>query len=984
MLRSPRLSSNPASRAPRFCYAHFVAERVSSKPAQFLDLKLFHDPARARRDLEVLQTRLSAGTVASLGPMLADVADPDQALGLLERVTDPNRESSALLDGDNALLHYALVVFGHSYWLGEALLQNTDLLHSLQREKKISRSLEREDFRENLAHFRSRLTGSELPLVLARFRKREYVRILLRDLLAIATLAETTREISALADVLVEAALHEGHEQMRKRYGALQQADSAGEETRPRFAVLALGKLGGNELNYSSDVDLLYLYDAAETESGPILWREYFVRQAQLVTDLLSRATPEGAVFRIDLRLRPQGQESEPAIGLRQALRYYAHSAHDWELQALIKARHSAGDPELAREFIRAVQPRVYAPNINFAAIETMVNSRRKIGEQRRRSVALRKEPATIDVKLDRGGIRDIEFLVQCLQRVYGGEETWLRACGTLFALQKLYDKGHISSPDFHDLSAAYEFLRKVEHRLQVQRGQQLHRLPAGPAEMDVVARAVLRESSGSAGFLRLLRERMGRVAAIYERVIHSQKEREKGGPDTTATDSYFIGAREFAFDQLVQRVRADSPALYEAISALPQAKHTRRNLHRFLGSAMANAERYNLLLENVAAAEKAISIFATSDYLSDALVRHPQMLRVLNDVSSAENGAMAERSRRTPLRSSGRTMNESVAMLRRKFHQATFAIAAEDVLLPRPALVSLKLNTQLADEAVRAALRIVNAEQSLAVFALGRLGTEEFDIGSDADLLFVRPPEADEQEARLDAERLVHVLASYTKEGPLFAVDARLRPRGSEGELVITAAQLDRYLAEEAQPWEALTYSKLRFVGGNSEIQPLVLAPAWHRIVEIASRPGFRRAVEEMRTRLEKLNRYPGSFKLAAGGFYDIDFIASYVMLRQANLVEGNTEEKLLGLREAGLLSAETVACLREAAILYRTADHAIRLVTGRVRPELPAIEHQRQQVETMVEKILGLPKAPGLQANLQRTQREVRELFGEIVGSS
>jgi glutamate-ammonia-ligase adenylyltransferase len=267
-------------------------------------------------------------------------------------------------------------------------------------------------------------------------------------------------------------------------------------------------------------------------------------------------------------------------------------------------------------------------------------------------------------------------------------------------------------------------------------------------------------------------------------------------------------------------------------------------------------------------------------------------------------------------------------------------------------------------------------------VFALGRLGSEEFDIASDADLLFVRAPEADEEEARLDAERLVHALAAYTKEGPLFAVDARLRPHGGEGELITTPAQLERYLAEEAQPWEALTYTKLRFVGGREEMKPLVLASAWHQIVEIAFRPGFRLAVEEMRTRLEKSNRYPNSFKLAAGGFYDIDFLASYLMLTEANLVSGNTEEKLLQLQQAGFLPAAISERLCRAALLYRTTDHAIRLVTGRARPELPAIEHHRQAVEKMVRKVLGWPEETDLQAELQKTQKEVRDIFLGIVG--
>jgi glutamate-ammonia-ligase adenylyltransferase len=954
-------------------------DRQDAKPEALLDLAFFRDHERARGDLQALQARLPGGMFAALLPLLSQLPNPGQALSFLERLTAQCGELIALLDSDHVLLHYVVLIFGHSYWLGETLIQNPELLSLLRRDKNLERSLDREDFRENLARFRSRRSGEDMSVLLARFKKREYVRITLRDLLGIATLAETTAEISALSDVLIEAALREVQEQMRQRYGSAQQIDKRGRSPQPPFAVLALGKLGGNELNYSSDIDLLYLYDGAEVTPGEISPREYFVRQAQLITETLSRATAEGAVFRIDLRLRPQGQEGEPAVALRHALDYYARSAHDWELQALIKARYSAGDPDLAREFLRAIQPRVYAPNINFAAIETTIHARRKIGEHRRRSLAMRREPATIDVKLDRGGIRDIEFLVQCLQRVYGGEEPWLRACGTLFALQKLHDKGHLSGADFHDLSAAYEFLRALEHRLQLQRGQQLHRLPASPADLEVLARAMHRDrSSGTAGLLRSLRERMGGVAAIYERIIHNQKQREKGGPE--AADSYYIGARELAFDQLIQRIRTDSPSLYRAISSSNLTPHARKNLHRFLGSAMAGAERYALLLENSAAAAKAMALFETSDYLSDALVRQPQMLRVLNDIPQA-NDARPQNSNAFSFRSAGRNLNESLALLRRQFHQASFAIAAQDVLLPRPVFFYMRMSAQLADEAIRAALRVRQAEKSLAVFALGRLGTEEFDLGSDADLLFVRAPEADEEEARVDAERLVHALAAYTKEGPLFAVDARLRPHGGEGELVTTAAQLEKYLAEEAQPWEALTYSKLRFVAGRNDVAALLLPLVWHQIIEIAFRPGFSAAVQEMRTRLEKSNRYAGSFKLAAGGFYDIDFLTSYVMLTQANLISGNTEVKLQRLREGGLLAASIVERLHQAALLYRTTDHAIRLVTGRVRPELPAMEHHRQAVEMMVTKILGASEAGGLQQELHKTQREVREIFLQIV---
>src|SRR5215469_14832528 len=460
-------------------------------PEEFPDLAPFREGERARQNFVRIRARVPHELVAALGPLLAEAPDPDQALNLFERLVGEGSEQLiGLLNKNRVLLHYAITIFGHSYWLGETLIQNQDLLYSLQRERNLERSLGRDDYREHFARFRSHSFETDTSVLLARFKKREYVRIGLRDVLGIATIAETTAEVSALSDVLIEEALREAEARMRVRFGEPQYQDNRGRLVEAPFAVLSLGKLGGNELNYSSDVDLLYIYGDQDS-SGPVTLREYFVRQAQMLTEMLSRTTREGVIFRIDLRLGPQGTEGEPAVGLKHALNYYAHVAHDWELQALIKVRYSAGNLALARQFIRGAEQHVYKRDINFEAIETAILSRQKMGAHRRRLFAVRKQPATIDVKLDRGGIRDIEFLAQCLQRVYGGEERWLRPGGTLFSLQKLHDKGHISGKDFHELTQAYQFLRRVEHRLQLQRAQQLHRLPSSTEELQVLQRAV-------------------------------------------------------------------------------------------------------------------------------------------------------------------------------------------------------------------------------------------------------------------------------------------------------------------------------------------------------------------------------------------------------------------------------------------------------------------------------------------------------------
>jgi len=411
----------------------------------------FQDAAAAHRSLDRVTARLSPALSGALPALLAESPDPDSSLLLFERlVSESSAEIVRLLESHQFLAHYAIAVFGHSRYLGETLVQNTDLLHTFLREKKLDRSFSHEEFSEALARFRSRSFERDNSLLLARFRRREYVRIMLRDVLRIAPLAETTAEISALSDVLIEEAFREAESAMEHRFGLPQRLDAEGRALTTPFAVLSLGKLGGNELNYSSDIDLLYLYgDGAEPPAAPISNREYFVRLAQQVTEILSRPTAEGAVFRIDLRLRPQGNEGELAIGLSNALRYYAETAHDWERQALIKVRHSAGDIQLARAFIRRVQPQVYSEEINFAAIKTALVAREKIDRKRRRQAAAEGHES-LDVKIDRGGIRDIEFLVQCLQRVYGGREPWLRSGGTLFSLQKLHDKRHISGHDFH------------------------------------------------------------------------------------------------------------------------------------------------------------------------------------------------------------------------------------------------------------------------------------------------------------------------------------------------------------------------------------------------------------------------------------------------------------------------------------------------------------------------------------------------------
>ena len=220
-----------------------------------------------------------------------------------------------------------------------------------------------------------------------------------------------------------------------------------------------------------------------------------------------------------------------------------------------------------------------------------------------------------------------------------------------------------------------------------------------------------------------------------------------------------------------------------------------------------------------------------------------------------------------------------------------------------------------------------------------------------------------------------------YTREGTLFAVDTRLRPHGGEGELVITPAQMEKYLMEEAQPWEALTYTKLRFVAGDREIADQLVPLVQEQIARIASDAGFARATVEMRARQEKSNRFAKSFKLTRGGFYDIDFLASYLMLRNSRIAPESTNVRLQQLQRAGVLQEPVAQELQHATVLYRTVDHAIRLVTGRARPELPSTEHARHATESLVNRILKRPARDNLQMELDATAGRVREIFNQVL---
>jgi glutamate-ammonia-ligase adenylyltransferase len=870
---------------------------------------------------------------------------------------------------------------------------------------------------------------------LARFKRRNYLRLVLKDVLRLSTLAETTLELSALADVILTNALIHCDQELEKRYGQPQYRDVQGRIARSGFSIVSLGKLGGNELNYSSDIDLLFLYSHdGETAGGSerhsvVSNKEYFVRLAHAITRTVTQATPYGQVFRVDLRLRPEGDQGDLTISLRSSLEYYEHRARDWELQMLIKARHSAGDGRLTREFLRGVEPYIYGSPTDFEAIESVLWTRERISKKMREG-----RSDTVDVKLHRGGIRDVEFLTQCLQRLHGGADNWVRSGGTLLALRKLNDKGWIGDRDYAALISAYEFLRKVEHRIQLEMGQQTHRLPAGDEALDRLARRAAVEGQPGeppgVALQRQVQQAFARVDEIYQRVIHPRATPQGGTgvafelkPLTTVVTDQGL----HSYESTLALLDAQSPDLARVVRDASVPDRARKNVTRLFANLFASSERFALARQEPDRVRRALELLGASEYLGEWLIRHPEDVVVLEPEPSAagvvfnegEAGQIEMELHAATGSSvaaafpwaSGASLGirEKMALLRRHYRVGTLQLGARDCAALPSVFASLRRWSMLATRSIATAL-LVAAEAAdggerigaavsegrtpgqmpVVVLGLGRLGLNEFDLASDADLVFVVASETPRDEMVFWthlAEKTIEVLSSYTSDGTLFNVDTRLRPRGREGELVVTEDTLLHYLADAAMVWEGLTYLKASPVAGHPALsQRLVSRLAETLMSHFGAKPDLESELHRMRRRLEKeVVVPPSNTKTAPGGYYDVDFCASYLRLRHHLLLPAgaNANEQINALRVAGLISEEDARSLAGGGAFLRSVDHAIRLVTGRPGAGLPEHTGHSEAVENLM-RGWGLIKAEeSLAGRLRATQEEVRYVYRRLVGS-
>ncbi|MBI3665605.1 MAG: glutamine-synthetase adenylyltransferase, partial [Acidobacteria bacterium] len=799
---------------------------------------MFRHPERAQRSLIRLEPCLTPETRATLYSLLRQSPDPDSALHYLDGFLSATGAPPGAGLPSGSRLHALLAVFAHSRFLADTLFQRPDLLGWALDKTELYRVLPAEECRADLGRLPlEQMDRSTVALELARFKRRHLLRIVLRDVLGLATLAEVALELSTLADTLLEAALERLYQELVLRHGH-PRVDG---RRQCEFAVLALGKLGGRELNYSSDIDLMYLFGGGGETDGPerITNKEFFIKLGNQITELLSANTTEGFCYRVDLRLRPEGRLGEVALSLSGAEDYYRRRARDWELQMLIKARAAAGSQELGRCFLDFVEPLIYKTTTDFSAIESVSEARQRIHEKLHRRV-----PSGLNVKLSRGGIRDIEFLVQCLQRLYGGRDPWVRQGGTLFAMHRLRDKGYLAARDYARLTGAYQFLRTLEHRLQMEHERQTHTLPQREEALETLA-AKMGVWSGSGPWsaeelLEETRRHLREVSAIYDRVIHGHGPSAQSSSEAVSLFQLEMetpeDASEWSEQAQLRYIESKAPELAARLAAA-SPRRGRRLFQHFLARVIAMPEILAAMEQKPELLGLAADLFECSPFFAEWLIRNPEQIHELLEMAAfGPTGQQAElfelapdhRPRDNPelehLIRTQASATEKSAWLRRFYRRQMLRIQTESICRCSPIFSVLDQTTELADCVVRAAYQIAldevlrsgatvpkgaggpgypsrsNAKElyrdPMHVVALGRLGMREFDLGSDADLVFIIP-----DPARPDlpfwtrvAERMIDVLSSYTGEGVIFSIDTRLRPLGREGELVQTEDHYTKY----------------------------------------------------------------------------------------------------------------------------------------------------------------------------------------------
>ena len=957
-------------------------------------------------------------------------------LAILPKAADPEAAARGLADwsaaagapGSEGERDLLAVFFGNAPFLGRCALRWPETLRAALRDGPgvaLSRLL------DGLGGDVAAAPGGDADVAGALRRARQRAALVV----AAGSLAGRWDERSAAAALsrFADAAIAHAVDHLLRqagRAGELEIRDPGAPGRGSGFIVLAMGKLGGGELNYSSDVDLIVLYDAdAARLTGRRSPQEVFVRLARRLGRLLEERTADGYVFRTDFRLRPDPAATPLAVSAAAAEGYYASLGQNWERAAMIKARPVAGDLAAGEAFLRAIRPFVWRKHLDFAAIRDVQSIKRQV---RRGGEA---GGAGHDVKLGRGGIREIEFFTQTQQLIWGGRDPSLRARSTEAALEALAAAGHVGVGEARELVESYWYLRRVEHRLQMVDDRQTHRLPEGEGELARIAAFL--GHSGTAPFVEELRRHLDRVAShcgeLFEDAAPLGARLPGGGnlvftsadpdPETLETLRRMGFAEGESISETIRgwhhgRMAATRsararelltelmPGLLEALSDTANPDQAFAGFDAFLRRLPAGVQLFSLFAARPELLGLIAEIVGSAPRIARYLGAHADGLdAVLTEGFFDDLPDLAER-RRSLAGALGAAADfqDRLEIARKWAAEAKFRVSVQQLLGKRAAREAGPALSDIADTALEAMLGAVGDEFAarhgrfpaggLAVVGFGKFGSRALSRGSDLDLGFVYdgagaaasdgprglPPPA--YYARL-GQRLITALSAQTGAGLLYNVDMRLRPMGADGPLASDIAAFERYYRESAWTWEEMALTRARVVCGP----PALAARLRESIRKALTRPRdarrVAREVVDMRRRVfaEHGTDDPLDVKHVRGGLFDVEFIVQFLLLREAerrpDALRADTREALCALRAAGALRRDETETLTGALDLYYDVQAMLRLsVSGRL-DEDTAPEGLRR----ILARAGGAGDFDALKRKMARVQARVSTLFEALV---
>ena len=918
-------------------------------------------------------------------------------------------------------------VFGNSPYLTRLILRDPEILPRLLRVGPEA-ALD-ELIAELQRHCRAATELATIMKVLRVAKTHMALLVALADIGGAWPLETVTGALTKFADACVQAALRFalGVEAAAARLKLKHMDDP---ESESGFIVIAMGKYGAAELNYSSDIDLIVFFDK---ESWPVTdshdAQSVAVRVTQIIVKALSEQTSDGYVFRTDLRLRPDAGATQIALSTEAAESYYESLGQNWERAAMIKARVCAGDRAAGARFMEELRPFLWRRHLDFAAIEDIHSIKRQIQHHKgHRDVAV----AGHNLKLGRGGIREIEFFVQTQQLILGGREPSLRGRTTCGMLATLAEKGFVTAETAAELTEAYILLRTIEHRLQMIEDAQTHTLPkdahgldhiaafCGAPDMPSFERLVMGTLTGVQRHYAALFENAPSLGAGHGSLVftgvdddaETLENLEQMGFKRAREVSAIIRGWHHGRLRATRSARARElltnlvPPLLRAMATSGDPDAAFFRFHGFLEHLPAGVQLFSLLLQNQHLLDVLVALLASAPRLARTLGRDSAILDSFLDPEylTLLPGPEELTQRFHKMLTDARDFQDALDHTRRWAREEKFRVG-----------VHVLFNTADAEEAGRAYVDIAEcvlrgllpatvnefvarhgrlADGAFAIVAMGKFGGHEMTATSDLDLVFLydapndavsrglRGLQAPDYYARL-SQRVINALTAQTATGGLYAVDMRLRPSGNAGPIATRLASFERYHVESAWTWEHMALTRARVVAGDAALCATVRGTVDKILVKPRDPAKTARDVVDMRARVlkEYPSQDPWELKYVRGGLVDLEFTAQYLALVHAashpEILSTNTHEMLMRLGEAGAIPTATARKLAASAEVLHAVLQILRVaVEGPFKPdEAPA------GLAAALARALDAPVLSSAEAVLVDAQQAVYELYRELV---